>query len=89
MGFVHIYMTVVMVLNRLQSCPNCLFVCVEALQPSQPNGVISSMFSLPHHNFTGQAYSSKRLTTVVHIHLPETAQIDKRNYDDIIHVARY
>ena len=26
---------------------NCLFVCVEVLQPSQPNGVMSSAVSLP------------------------------------------
>ena len=34
---------------------HCLFVCVEVLQPSQPNGVMSSAFSLPNHMFTGQA----------------------------------
>ena len=33
----------------------CLFVCVEVLRPSQPNGVMSSMVSLPNHTFTGQA----------------------------------
>ena len=33
----------------------CLFVCVEVLQPSQPNGVMSSAISLPNHTFTGQA----------------------------------
>ena len=32
-----------------------LFVCVEVLQPSQPNGVMSSVVSLPNHTFTGQA----------------------------------
>ena len=32
-----------------------LFVCVEVLRPSQPNGVISSAVSLPNHTFTGQA----------------------------------
>ena len=32
-----------------------LFVCVEVLWPSQPNGVISSVISLPNHTFTGQA----------------------------------
>ena len=31
------------------------FVCVEVLQPSQPNGVMSSAVSLPNHTFTGQA----------------------------------
>ena len=33
----------------------CLFVCVEVLRPSQPNGVMSSAVSLPSHTFTGQA----------------------------------
>ena len=32
-----------------------VFVCVEVLQPSQPNGVMSSVVSLPNHTFTGQA----------------------------------
>ena len=32
-----------------------VFVCVEDLQPSQPNGVMSSVVSLPNHTFTGQA----------------------------------
>ena len=32
-----------------------LFVCVEVLRPSQPNGVMSSAVSLPNHMFTGQA----------------------------------
>ena len=30
-----------------------LFVCVEILQPSQSNGVMVSMVSLPNHTFTG------------------------------------
>ena len=30
-------------------------VCVEVLWPSQPNGVMSSVVSLPNHTFTGQA----------------------------------
>ena len=34
----------------------CLFVCVEVLRPSQPNGVMSSAVSFPNHTFTGQAY---------------------------------
>ena len=33
----------------------CMFVCVEVLRPSQPNGVLSSAVSLPNHTFTGQA----------------------------------
>ena len=49
-----------------------LFVCVDVLRPSQPNGVMLSMVSLPSHTFTGQAYSSKRLTSIVHILLPES-----------------
>ena len=32
-----------------------LFVCAEVLQPSQPNGVMSSADSLTNHTFTGQA----------------------------------
>ena len=53
---------------------SCWFVCVcvEVLQPSQPNGVMSSAVSLPNHTFTGQAQSSKRLTSIVHILSPET-----------------
>ena len=49
-----------------------LIVCVEVLRPSQPNGVMSSAVSLPNHTFTGQALSSKRLTSIVHILSPET-----------------
>ena len=48
------------------------FVCVEVLRPSQPNGVMSSAVSLPNHTFTGQALSSKRLTSIVTILSPET-----------------
>ena len=33
----------------------CLFVFVEVLRPSQPNGVMSSVVTLPNHTFTGQA----------------------------------
>ena len=47
-------------------------VCVEVLRPSQPNGVMSSAVSLPNNTFTGQAWSSKRLTSIVHILSPET-----------------
>ena len=36
-------------------CYVCLFVCVEVLRPSQPNGVMSSAVNLPNHTFTGQA----------------------------------
>ena len=32
-----------------------VFVCVEVLQPSQPNGFMLSAVSLPNHTFTGQA----------------------------------
>ena len=38
-----------------QVCLCSLFVCVEVLRPSQPNGVMSSAVSLPNHMFTGQA----------------------------------
>ena len=50
--------------------------CVEVLQPSQPNGVMSSAVSLPNHTFTGQALSSKWLTSVVHILSPETHDVE-------------
>ena len=45
------------ILNETSSiCPKyCLFVCVEVLRPSQPNGVMSSAVSLPNDTFTGQA----------------------------------
>ena len=49
-----------------------IFVSVEVLQTSQPNGVMSSAVSLHNHTFTGQAYSSKSLTSIEHILLPET-----------------
>ena len=35
--------------------PLFFFFGVEVLQPSQPNGVMSSAVSLPNHTFTGQA----------------------------------
>ena len=50
-----------------------MFVCVEVLQPNHPNGVMSSVVSLSNHTFTGQARSSKRVTSIVHILSPETA----------------
>ena len=49
------------VLNRITlhsivlHCVIYLFVCVEVLRPSQPNGFMSSTVSLPNHTFTGQA----------------------------------
>ena len=46
-------------------------VCVKVLRSSQPNGVMSSAVRLPNHTFSGQASSSKRLTSTVHILLPE------------------
>ena len=39
----------------LQNMNLNMFVCVEVLRPSQPNGVMSSAVSLPNHTFTGQA----------------------------------
>ena len=50
---------VILVCNT-SSCPVLhfyevyLFVCVEVLEPSQPNGVMSSTVNLPNHTFTGQ-----------------------------------
>ena len=42
------------IVNILQYLLFFLF-CVEVLRPSQPNGVMSSVVSLPNHTFTGQA----------------------------------
>ena len=53
-------------------CSFCLLVCVEVLRPSQTNGVMSSTVSLPNHTFTGQAKSSKWLTSIVHLLSPAT-----------------
>ena len=39
---------------------------------NQPNGVMLSADSLPYHTFTEQALSSKWLTSIVHILLPES-----------------
>ena len=55
----------------LSTCTYYLFVSVEVLRPSQPNGVMSSAVSLPNHSFTGQALSSKWLISIVHILSPE------------------
>ena len=41
--------------NLFFSAHRGLFVCIEVLRPSQPNGVMSSAVSLPNHTFTGQA----------------------------------
>ena len=60
--------------GQISSIFDSLFVCVEVLRPSQPNGVMSSAVSLPNHTFTGQALSSKRLTSIVHILSPENNQ---------------
>ena len=45
----------------------CLFVCVEILQPSQPDGVMLGTVSLSDHTYTGRLSPS-----IVHIHSPET-----------------
>ena len=42
-------------MEQLNSVCVDLFVCVEVLRPSQPNGVMSSAVSLPNHMFTEQA----------------------------------
>ena len=41
--------------NKKEVSKLSLFVCVEVLRPSQPNGIMSSVVSLPNHTFTGQA----------------------------------
>ena len=42
-------------LKNLQALP--VFVYVEVLHPIQPNGVMSSVVSLPKHTFTWEVYS--------------------------------
>ena len=50
------FTTLVLKLEQVYFTSCCgIFVCVEALRPSQPNGVMSSVVSLPTHTFTGQA----------------------------------
>ena len=41
-----------------------LFVCVEVLRPSQPNGVMSSAVNLPNHTFTGQKKVNHKQITI-------------------------
>ena len=48
------------------------FVCIEVLWHSQSYRVMSSTVSLSSHILTGQALSSKWLTSIVHILSPET-----------------
>ena len=47
-------------------------VCVAVLQPCQSSWVMSSEVSLPNYTLTGQAESSKRLTSIVYTLSPET-----------------
>ena len=50
-----------------------IIVCLcWAFTARQPSGVMLSAVSLPNQEFTGQAWSSKRLTSIVHILSPET-----------------
>ena len=49
-----------------------LFVYVEVLWSSQPNGLMSSAASLPNHTLSGLDESSKRLTSIVLILSPLT-----------------
>ena len=62
----------------LHKGPFRALVCIEVLRPSQPNGFISRVASLPNHTFTGQAQSSKRLTNIVHILSPQTDNCPSR-----------
>ena len=50
----------------------------------QTNGVMLSIVTLSNHTFTGQTWSSKQLTSIVHILSPEKYQVykvwKKKNY---------
>ena len=54
-NFIHFLIDIEVSNHKQNLVYGCLFVCVEVLQPSQPNGVMSSAISLPNHTFTGQA----------------------------------
>ena len=63
--------TIIMI--NLQHNGQITHICLcWVLQASQPNGAMLSAVSLPNHTFTGQAYSSKQLTSIVRILSPET-----------------
>ena len=47
-------------------------ICFRFYGLINPMGVMSSAASLPNRTITGQAYSSKRLTSIVYILSPET-----------------
>ena len=52
------FMWIICLVDDSHKMPSLIFsefVCVEVLRPSQPNGVMSSVVSLPNHTFTGQA----------------------------------
>ena len=56
LSYIYIYIYVYIYIEReLKGLCSDIFVCVEVLWPSQPNGVMSSAVSLPNHTFTGQA----------------------------------
>ena len=57
--------------NDTQNYLKILF-CVEVLRPSQPNGVMPSSISLPNQRFTGQDWTSKWLTSILHFLSSET-----------------
>ena len=46
-----------------------------------------SVVSLPNHTITGQAYSSKRLTSIVHILSPETDNCPLKLNVDVINMS--
>ena len=49
------YFTRIPLTESLDTTKYIVFVCVEVLRPSHPNGARSSAVSLPNHTFTGQA----------------------------------
>ena len=60
--------------KRWMSGKYIVFVCLWRGFTAQSTqwGVISSVVSLPNHTFIGQAYSSRQLTSIIHILSPET-----------------
>ena len=57
----------------------CLFVCVEVLRPSQPNGVMSSAVSLPSHLNQRRVENESRKYFIINLHermLPTSAGVE-------------
>ena len=57
---------------KTKKMKHCILFVLRFYGPVNPMGVMSSAVSLPNNTFTGQSYSSKWLTSIVHILSSET-----------------